>query len=108
MGMEASALASTYSSRRALGKCRGVQDHRPSSEPRGETGGAQKTRSRSFPRTFETPHLKDDAVRTAKSKSKSWSIKLVGIALALLLIVIHLAIFVWEEVKLPGSTGSLL
>ena len=29
-----------------MGKCRGVQDHRPSSEPRGETGGAQKTRSR--------------------------------------------------------------
>merc|ERR1711974_179062 len=97
---------SVHIARRALGKCRGVQDHRPSSEPRGETGGAQKTRSRSFPRTFEAPHLKDDTVRTSKSKSRS--IKLVFIAFALLLLVIHLVIFVWEEVQLPGSTGSLL
>ena len=61
---------------------------------------------RSFPRTFEAPHLKDEAVRTTTSRSRS--IKLVVIAFALLLIVVHLAIFVWEEVKLPGSTGSLL
>ena len=145
--------------RRVLGKCRGVQDHRPSSEPRGETGGAQKTRSRfcrrhyiiivllslyyhptpritlsdghcihfypmnvksgpgvhskfrhqifrSFPRTFEAPHSKDESVRTIKGKRGN--IKFFGIAFALLLVIIHLAIFVWEEVKLPGSTGSLL
>ena len=104
--------------RRALGKCRGVQDHRPSSEPR-ETGGAQKTRSRcfgsnnvlfytisrSFPRTFEAPHLKDEAVRKVQSKNRL--VKFVGVVFVLLLVV-HLAIFVWEEVKLPGSTGSLL
>ena len=61
--------------------------------------------SRSFPRTFEAPHLKDEAVRKVQSKSRV--VKLVGVVFVLLLVV-HLAIFVWEEVKLPGSTGSLL
>ena len=61
--------------------------------------------SRSFPRTFEAPHLKDEAVRKVQSKNRV--VKLVGVVFVLLLVV-HLAIFVWEEVKLPGSTGSLL
>ena len=62
---------------------------------------------RSFPRTFEAPHLKAEAVRQPKTNSFKRNVKLLVLALFTLLL-IHLTIFVWNEIELPGSTGSIL
>jgi len=51
--------------------------------------------------------MKDEAVRQPKTNSFNRNIKLLVLAL-LTLLLIHLTIFVWNEIELPGSTGSIL
>ena len=75
--------------------------------PRSNAAKAIPFLPRSFPRTFEAPHLKAEAVRQPKTNSFKRNVKLLVLALFTLPL-IHLTIFVWNEIELPGSTGSIL